>query len=236
MTWDPQRVETLKQLWAEGLSASQIASRIGGIDPQRRDRQGAPDRPAATRAVLACAKAHGASCAARTAPDAATSPSPQNSPAGRPAKPHSTHVPYDAQAFDRDDVAHTTLVDREPGQCNWVIGEPRAWSHVRASRRAGRAIGMVRQASRPRLPATRRAQQDEAIRRVVAEETEDIRPTPMNVPTEPIAIEVPARAEMPPAHQNRQRIETADVVDRPDNAAQTPAHQCEFILEGAMSP
>lgn len=31
MSWTDERVETLKKLWAEGLSAAQIAGRIGGV-------------------------------------------------------------------------------------------------------------------------------------------------------------------------------------------------------------
>src|ERR1700755_3457277 len=31
MTWTDERVETLKKLWTEGLSASQIAAELGGI-------------------------------------------------------------------------------------------------------------------------------------------------------------------------------------------------------------
>ena len=31
MAWNDERVELLKRLWAEGLSASQIASRLGGV-------------------------------------------------------------------------------------------------------------------------------------------------------------------------------------------------------------
>jgi GcrA cell cycle regulator len=31
MAWNEERVELLKKLWAEGLSASQIASRLGGV-------------------------------------------------------------------------------------------------------------------------------------------------------------------------------------------------------------
>lgn len=31
MSWTDDRVETLKKLWAEGLSASQIAGRLGGV-------------------------------------------------------------------------------------------------------------------------------------------------------------------------------------------------------------
>lgn len=31
MTWDDQRIEQLKKLWGEGLSASQIAAELGGV-------------------------------------------------------------------------------------------------------------------------------------------------------------------------------------------------------------
>ena len=31
MAWTEERVELLKKLWAEGLSASQIAARLGGV-------------------------------------------------------------------------------------------------------------------------------------------------------------------------------------------------------------
>src|SRR3954469_23529852 len=31
MNWTDERVETLKKLWADGLSASQIAAELGGI-------------------------------------------------------------------------------------------------------------------------------------------------------------------------------------------------------------
>ncbi|MCA0407178.1 MAG: GcrA cell cycle regulator, partial [Proteobacteria bacterium] len=31
VTWDDQRIEQLKKLWGEGLSASQIAAELGGV-------------------------------------------------------------------------------------------------------------------------------------------------------------------------------------------------------------
>uniref|UniRef100_UPI0028AB0CB5 GcrA family cell cycle regulator n=1 Tax=Shinella sp. TaxID=1870904 RepID=UPI0028AB0CB5 len=31
MNWTDERVERLKKLWAEGLSASQIAAQLGGV-------------------------------------------------------------------------------------------------------------------------------------------------------------------------------------------------------------
>ncbi|MFZ1088038.1 MAG: GcrA family cell cycle regulator, partial [Xanthobacteraceae bacterium] len=31
MSWNDERVETLKKLWSEGFSASQIAAQLGGV-------------------------------------------------------------------------------------------------------------------------------------------------------------------------------------------------------------
>ena len=45
MTWTDERVELLKKLWADGLSASQIAGATRRRDAQRRHRQGAPPEP-----------------------------------------------------------------------------------------------------------------------------------------------------------------------------------------------
>ena len=35
MTWTDERVETLKKLWADGLSASQIAAELGASPATR---------------------------------------------------------------------------------------------------------------------------------------------------------------------------------------------------------
>ena len=42
MNWTDERVELLRKLWSEGLSASQIAAPAWRGQPQRRHRQGAP--------------------------------------------------------------------------------------------------------------------------------------------------------------------------------------------------
>jgi len=52
-TWDDDRVELLKKFWREGLSASHIASRIGGVSRNavigKVHREGLPGRASATR-------------------------------------------------------------------------------------------------------------------------------------------------------------------------------------------
>jgi len=53
MSWTEQRVETLKDLWAEGLSASQIAGQLGGVTRNavigKVHRLGLPKRGTASR-------------------------------------------------------------------------------------------------------------------------------------------------------------------------------------------
>ena len=41
MSWTDDRVELLKKLWAEGLSASQIANQLGGVTRKCGNRQSA---------------------------------------------------------------------------------------------------------------------------------------------------------------------------------------------------
>jgi GcrA cell cycle regulator len=124
MTWTDERVETLKKLWAEGLSASQIAAQLGGIT---------------RNAVIG--KVHRLGLSGR-----AKSPS---SAAPRPRKPRAhTHVLRVSRPALRGNtaLAHAYELDIEPepqlldnviplGQrrslleltestCRWPIGDP----------------------------------------------------------------------------------------------------------------
>jgi GcrA cell cycle regulator len=124
MSWNDERVETLKRLWAEGFSASQIAAELGGVT---------------RNAVIG--KVHRLGLSGR-----AKSPS---SPAPRPRKPRSAGP---MMRVSRSSVrgntalAHAFEVDAEPepapvdnvipiGQrrsllelteetCRWPIGDP----------------------------------------------------------------------------------------------------------------
>ncbi len=49
MSWTDERVETLKRMWNEGQSASQIAKELGGCHAQCGDRQGASPGPVEPR-------------------------------------------------------------------------------------------------------------------------------------------------------------------------------------------
>jgi len=129
MAWTEERVETLKKLWADGLSASQIAKQLGGVTrnavigkvhrlglsgravPSRPVRRPVT-RPAAARAPRPAAAAP----APRVQADAAASPAPA------PAPVQNLPAPVDAKRMANGEYA-TVLTLRE-GMCKWPIGDP----------------------------------------------------------------------------------------------------------------
>jgi GcrA cell cycle regulator len=124
MSWTDERVELLKKLWADGLSASQIAAELGGIT---------------RNAVIG--KVHRLGLAGRAKSPSSSSPRP------RKARPHSPmmRVPRAsmrgntalAHAFEYETEPEPELVDNviPIGQrrslleltedtCRWPIGDP----------------------------------------------------------------------------------------------------------------
>ncbi|WP_050752898.1 MULTISPECIES: GcrA family cell cycle regulator [unclassified Oceanicaulis] len=130
MAWTEDRVETLKKLWADGLSASQIAKQLGGVTrnavigkvhrlglsgraaPSRPARRPAPrpaPRPAAAKPAVAKAAAPQA---APVKPKAVIAE----------AKSAPLTAPKDAAKLPNGEYA-TVLTLRE-GMCKWPIGDP----------------------------------------------------------------------------------------------------------------
>ena len=122
--WTAERSAEVKQLWAEGLSASQIAMRLGGIT---------------RNAVIG--KVHRMGLAGRVSPcrNEANRPS-------RKVKRHATSVPATAikaarkRKMDAEipidggplpepqacDVARVfSVIDMEPHHCRWIAGDPK---------------------------------------------------------------------------------------------------------------
>ncbi|MEQ8405424.1 MAG: GcrA family cell cycle regulator [Oceanicaulis sp.] len=131
MAWTDERVETLKKLWADGLSASQIAKHLGGVTRNavigKVHRLGlsgraAPSRPArrpAARPAPRAAKPAAAKSAQPAAkPAAATAPAPVREV--KPAAP--VRAPAEAKRLPNGEYA-TVLTLRE-GMCKWPIGDP----------------------------------------------------------------------------------------------------------------
>lgn len=136
MNWTDERVEKLKKLWAEGLSASQIAAQLGGVSRNavigKVHRLCLPGR----------AKAGGTAATARTKRPAAPTPRAPNfvsrlaaRTAPRPAGTAVMKEEVEVEAIEDRDLAPasnvvvpmsrrlvlTQLTDRT---CKWPIGDP----------------------------------------------------------------------------------------------------------------
>lgn len=127
MGWNDERVEQLKKLWSEGLSASQIASRLGGVT---------------RNAVIGKVHRLGLSGRATTSRMKSHRPRPRaNGPAGNkrmvskgrfPAAPNSPlQAIYQAEPFmPSAEELDIPLAERKSIQtlmechCRWPIGDP----------------------------------------------------------------------------------------------------------------
>ncbi|MDP1632470.1 MAG: GcrA family cell cycle regulator [Caulobacter sp.] len=133
MGWTEDRVATLKKLWLDGLSASQIAKQLGGVT---------------RNAVIG--KVHRLGLSGRAAP---SQPARQAFKAPRPARPAPTApaAPRRMVAEPVSNVQLPTPVHRieEPGSatvltlgahmCKWPIGDPSTDNFTFCGRRSGEA-------------------------------------------------------------------------------------------------
>ncbi len=134
MGWTDERVDSLRKLWLDGLSASQIAKQLGG---------------GVTRNAV-IGKVHRLGLSGRSAPS-----KPQRAPA-RPPRPVRPSAPLSVAPVRRPDpsvstgpVAPTPVVFRceTPGSatvltlgahmCKWPIGDPSSSEFTFCGRRAG---------------------------------------------------------------------------------------------------
>jgi GcrA cell cycle regulator len=108
MGWTDERVDQLKNLWTEGLSASQIARALGGVT---------------RNAVIG--KVHRLGLAGRATPtrsDRPRVPSAPRIPAMR------THIPepvvVEEDPVTLDDGSHVSVLAINDRMCRWPIGDP----------------------------------------------------------------------------------------------------------------
>ncbi|AJY45697.1 GcrA family cell cycle regulator [Martelella endophytica] len=152
MSWTDERVEKLKQLWSEGLSASQIATQLGGVSRNAvigkvhrlalpgRAKSGTPATASATRptnrnTTPPRAPNFASRAAGRTQPSA---PPPQATPsaprtAGATALKQETVIEAEAAPAPQAKagvvvpimrkIALTELTERT---CKWPVGDPTA--------------------------------------------------------------------------------------------------------------
>lgn len=121
MGWTDERVESLKKLWQDGLSASQIAKQLGGVT---------------RNAVIG--KVHRLGLSGRAAPSKPARPvfkAPRPArPVAAPAAPRRAPEPAVAVAAQAQAQAPVHHVDEAPGtatvltlgahMCKWPIGDP----------------------------------------------------------------------------------------------------------------
>jgi GcrA cell cycle regulator len=135
MNWTEERVEILRRLWAEGLSASQIAAQLGGVS--RNAVIGKVHRlklSSRGRAVAAPARPK------KPVQAAGTKPAPRAAPAPRPATPAVGATALQAQfdslpALPQQVRSETdavvvpisrklSLIQLSERTCKWPIGDP----------------------------------------------------------------------------------------------------------------
>jgi GcrA cell cycle regulator len=132
MGWTDERVELLKKLWQDGLSASQIAKQLGGVT---------------RNAVIG--KVHRLGLSGRAAPSKPArtvfkAPRPARPVAAAPSAPRRIAEPV---AVQQPQPAPARYVDEAPGMatvltlgahmCKWPIGDPSLDSFTFCGRRSG---------------------------------------------------------------------------------------------------
>jgi GcrA cell cycle regulator len=119
MGWTEDRVETLKKLWLDGLSASQIAKQLGG---------------GLTRNAV-IGKVHRLGLSGRAAPSQPQRPAfkpqrparpaqPVVSPAARRAEPAAPAEPPKRVVYVAEEPGSATVLTLGAHMCKWPIGDP----------------------------------------------------------------------------------------------------------------
>ncbi len=124
MSWTDERVELLKKLWADGLSASQIANQLGGVTRNavigKVHRLGLSGRakstrPAAPRPKRTRSAPRSGASRPQTVGSAALKMQPDASPAPDPAPLPDVVVPMSRRA---------SIMQLNDRTCRWPIGDP----------------------------------------------------------------------------------------------------------------
>ena len=139
MAWTDDRVATLTKLWADGLSASQIAKQLGGVTRNAvigkvhrlglsgRAKPSSPARKAAaakTAAAKAKKPAARKSTASKPKPKTVRSPSAPRTPSVLARVPTPPAPPLEAKPMSNGEFA--TIMTITDHMCKWPIGDPGA--------------------------------------------------------------------------------------------------------------
>jgi GcrA cell cycle regulator len=89
MSWTEERIDQLKRLWGQGMTASQIADELGGVSRNavigKAHRLGLEARPSPVKGGDATASGGSSPAAATPAPEKAAAPPPRPAPTPAPA-------------------------------------------------------------------------------------------------------------------------------------------------------
>ena len=108
MSWTDERVEQLKTLWTEGLSASQIARALGGVT---------------RNAVIG--KVHRLGLAGRATPARTDRPRLPSAPRVSLRNHHAPEPPVvEEDPLTLNDGSHATVLTINDRMCRWPIGDP----------------------------------------------------------------------------------------------------------------
>jgi len=125
MAWTEDRVEVLTKLWAEGLSASQIAKQLGGVTRNavigKVHRLGLSGRAKPSNPSKKAARAKRATTA-RARPRTTRAPSAPRKP--RPAVAAAPPPPPPIEAKPMANGEYATILTIRDHMCKWPIGDP----------------------------------------------------------------------------------------------------------------
>ncbi|MFC0307140.1 GcrA family cell cycle regulator, partial [Rhizorhabdus histidinilytica] len=90
MSWTEERIDQLKRLWGQGMTASQIADELGGVSRNavigKAHRLGLEARPSPVKGGDAAASGGSSPAAATPAPEKAAAPPPRPAPTPAPGR------------------------------------------------------------------------------------------------------------------------------------------------------
>ncbi len=122
MAWTDERVEELKKLWSEGLSASQIAKQLGGVTRNavigKVHRLGLSGRATPSRPARRTVKPSRPRTTTASTPPVARTPA-RPTPSAPPATPP---APVEPAVLPSGEFA--TVLTLRDSMCKWPIGDP----------------------------------------------------------------------------------------------------------------
>ncbi len=124
MSWTDERVELLKKYWGEGLSASQIAGRLGGVTRNavigKVHRLGLSGRATTTRLKSSRPRTRAATAKRTAKPRFAKPGNPALQSLYQDAEPYTAPI----DEIDIPLAERKTLQDLTESNCRWPIGDP----------------------------------------------------------------------------------------------------------------